>query len=154
MDVTTALFTVAVTVGTLGPVNTSETASVFAQSAAPAAISTSVRQASLVPPSTTRPAALVPMYASFIALQGFDIYSTSKAVSRGAREANALMKPVAGKSAASIAVKAAASAGSIYFVERAWKRNRKGAVILMTALNVATAAVVAHNTRVAKQPQR
>jgi hypothetical protein len=96
----------------------------------------------------------VPLYASLAALQGFDIFTTSKAVARGADEANPLMKPVAGKSMASVVVKAAATAGSIYFTERAWKQNRKGAVILMTAINVATAAVVAHNTQVARQQAR
>jgi hypothetical protein len=95
--------------------------------------------------------ALIPMYASLAALQGFDIYTTSSALASGGVEANPLMKPVAGRNAASVVVKAAATAGSIYFTERAWKHNRKGAVILMTAINVATAAVVAHNTRVVRQ---
>jgi hypothetical protein len=114
-----------------------------------------LRKASLKAPShQARPAALVPLYASFAALQGFDIFTTSKAVARGADEANPLMKPVAGKSMASVVVKAAATAGSIYFTERAWKQNKKGAVILMTALNVATAAIVAHNTQVARQQAR
>jgi hypothetical protein len=58
---------------------------------------------------------------------------------------------VATNHAASIAVKAAATAGAIFFTERAWKQSRKGAVILMTAINVATAAVVAHNTQVARR---
>jgi uncharacterized protein DUF5658 len=176
MDVAAALVSVAVTVSALAPVAPSEVAQ------APASVPTvsiaaltapepatydqvnlktsgmdqigSLRKASLTAPSVSRPTALVPLYASFVALQGFDILSTSKAVSVGAQEANPVMKPVAGKSMASLAVKAAATAGSIYFTERAWKQNRKGAVILMTALNVATAAIVAHNTQVAKQQAR
>ena len=91
------------------------------------------------------------MYASLAVLQGFDIYTTSASLKSGALEANPLMKPVAGRNMASIIVKAAATAGSIYFTERAWKNNRKGAVILMTVINVATAAVVAHNTQVARR---
>ena len=94
---------------------------------------------------------LIPMYASLAVLQGFDIYTTSASIKRGAVEANPLMKPVAGRNMASVLVKAAATAGSIYFTERAWKQNRKGAVILMTAINVATAAIVAHNTQVARR---
>ena len=94
---------------------------------------------------------LLPMYASLAALQGLDIYTTSAAIKRGAVEANPLAKPVAGRNMASVLVKAAATAGSIYFTERAWKKNRKGAIILMTAINVATAAVVAHNTQVARR---
>jgi hypothetical protein len=172
MDVTTALVTVAVTVGTLTPIPNTEVtppapltvASVAAAASAPVSGAqgdvrstagveqlSGVRRASMTAPPVARPSALVPLYASFVTLQGFDIYTTSKAVSRGADEANPLMKPVAGKSMTSAAVKAAATAGSIFFIERAWKQHRKGAVVLMTALNVATAAVVAHNTKVAKQ---
>jgi hypothetical protein len=176
MDVTTALVTVAVTVGSLTPIAGNDMPAAGATTVATAAIVASasdsdapamdVRSAAgveqltigrrtsmlnMAPPKIARPTALVPLYASFAALQGFDIYTTSKAVSRGADEANPLMKPVAGKSMASVAVKAAATAGSIFFIERAWKQNRKGAVILMTALNVATAAVVAHNTKVTNQ---
>jgi hypothetical protein len=176
MDVAAALVSVAVTVSSLAPVMPSEVdqAPVSVPQVSIAALTASepvtyeqvslkaggldqagrVRRASLTAPAQARPSALVPLYASFVALQGFDMLSTSKAVSAGAQEANPLMKPVAGKSMASIAVKAAATAGSIYFTERAWKQNKKGAVILMTALNVATAAVVAHNTLVAKQQAR
>jgi hypothetical protein len=176
MDVAAALVSVAVTVSSLTPAMPSEvantpapvpTVSIAALTATePATIEQAslkasgleqagaLRRASLTTADQARPSALVPLYASFVAMQGFDMFSTSKAVSVGAQEANPLMKPVAGKSMASVAVKAAATAGSIYFTERAWKQNRKGAVILMTALNVATAAVVAHNTQVAKQQAR
>jgi hypothetical protein len=40
--------------------------------------------------------------------------------------------------------------GSIYFTERAWKKNRKGAVVLMAVVNGVTAAVVANNLKVAR----
>jgi hypothetical protein len=119
--------------------------------AVPGADTMSLRRPVVKASHVSRPTPLIPLYASFAALQGLDIVSTSKAVSAGGQEANPLMKPVAGKSMASVAVKAAATAGSIFFVERAWKQNRKGAVVLMTALNIATAAIVAHNTQVAKQ---
>jgi hypothetical protein len=90
------------------------------------------------------------MYASLGVLQGLDIYMTVSAVQRGAVEANPVMKRVAGSEVASLAVKGATTAACIYFTERAWKHNRKGAVILMAAINVATAAVVGHNARVAR----
>jgi hypothetical protein len=163
MDFTAALFTVAVTVGSMAPSATPATVST-------ATISTAIRSigdgtvmseaasqfpGSLRAPSvfspTGRPAPLMPLYASLAILQGFDIYTTSSAVSRGAVELNPAMKPVAGRNWASAAVKAASTAGSIYFIERAWKHNRKGAIILATALNVATAAIVAHNTQTAKR---
>jgi hypothetical protein len=44
-------------------------------------------------------------------------------------------------------VKAAAGASTIYFAERMWKKNRLGAVIVMAALNGATAAIVTRNQR-------
>jgi hypothetical protein len=164
MDVTAAIFTVAVTVGTLAPAAPSAVTteapiavavSAIAESrpAAEESVETlpSVRQLSMTRATTSqRPAALIPLYASFAVLQGFDMYTTSAAVKRGGVEANPAMQPVAGKKLASTAVKAAATAGSIYFIERAWKHNRKGAVILATVINAATAAVVAHNTRVTK----
>jgi hypothetical protein len=163
MDITSALITVALSVGSLtpadnGPAPQLQTPIAGAVAAAPAALASqptgdlqSLRRLSIVPPSAARPTMLIPMYASLAVLQGFDIYTTSASLKRGAVEANPLMKPVAGRNMASMLVKAAATAGSIYFTERAWKQNRKGAVILMTAINVATAAIVAHNTQVARQ---
>ncbi|HVL68503.1 MAG TPA: DUF5658 family protein [Vicinamibacterales bacterium] len=97
-----------------------------------------------------RPSALPVMYAAFGALQMADAYSTRRAVTNGAREANPLMQEASQSSGAMYAVKAASAAASIYFAEKAWKKNRKGAVILMAAINGVTAAVVARNLRNAK----
>lgn len=97
-----------------------------------------------------RPAALPAMYAALAGLQAVDIYSTRRAVSLGAREANPLMKKASGNSGVMLAVKAASTAGAIYFAERAWKKNKKGAVILMAVVNGATAAIVARNLRNAR----
>jgi Domain of unknown function (DUF5658) len=161
MDITATLFTVAITVGSVAPgqepVSPAEVSFVGTLAAATPFVDEravdrpSLRRLQIVPPSAARPSALIPLYASLAVLQGFDIYTTSASLKGGAVEANPVMKPVAGKNVASLVVKAAATAGSIYFTERAWKQNRKGAVILMTAINVATAAVVAHNTRAAHQ---
>ena len=164
MDVTTALITCAIAVGSLSPggrefaAARSEAPIADAVAAAPLSLApdsgqdvSGLRRGPRVAPAATRPTALIPMYASLGALQGLDIYTTSSSLASGGIEANPLMKPVAGRNVASVVVKAAATAGSIYFTERTWKQNRKGAVILMTAINVATAAVVAHNTRVARQ---
>ena len=160
MDVTAALIAATITVGALTPSDPIEIADA---ATAPTSIAMTleipttlgqvpvIRQASLSVPSSQRPAALVPLYASLGVLQGLDIYTTSAAMSRGGVETNPAMKAAAGKTWTSVAVKAAATAGSVYFIERAWKHNRKGAVILATVINVATAAVVAHNTQVAKQ---
>jgi hypothetical protein len=156
MDVTAALLAATVTVGALAPVDA--TRPTTSQAPTPTAVASSESrvladgpQMTFTPATSRRPAPLVPLYVSLGVLQGFDIYTTSTAVSRGAVEANPGMQAVAGNPWASTAVKAAATATSIFFIERAWKQNRKGAVILATAINVATAAVVAHNTRVARR---
>ena len=100
--------------------------------------------------SPQRPAALPALYASLAALQVADVYSTRRALNAGAREANPLLEPVAGNSGAMLAVKAASAAGAIFFTERAWKKNRKGAILLIAAINGVTAAVVANNLKNAK----
>ena len=92
-----------------------------------------------------RPRALSTMYVALGTLHALDAYSTRRAIGRGAVESNPLMRPAAGNVGATLAVKSAATAASIYFAEKAWKRNRKGAVILMGVLNGVTAAVVAKN---------
>ena len=85
------------------------------------------------------------MYASYGALQVLDAYSTRRAVHGGAHEVNPLMMPAARNTAALVAVKSATTAVSIYFAERAWKKNRKGTVVLMAVLNGVTSAIVVHN---------
>lgn len=95
-----------------------------------------------------RPAALLPLYGSLIALQGMDYHSTQRALDAGRREANPAMRGVVNNSAAFFAVKAGATAGVIWASEKMWKKNRKGAVIFAVVVNAAMAAVVANNYRV------
>ena len=91
-----------------------------------------------------RPAALPLLYATLGALNAFDVYSTRQALDNGAQELNPVMRK-AGNSGAMLAVKALSTAGTIYFTERAWKKNRKGAVVLAALINGVTAAIVARN---------
>lgn len=109
-----------------------------------------VLEAWMVDRPRTRPAALPAMYAVLGALQAFDVYSTRRALGAGANEANPLMRRAAGNSGAMLAVKALSTAGTIYFTERAWKKNRKGALVLMAALNGVTAAMAMRNVRNAR----
>ena len=90
-----------------------------------------------------RPATLPLLYGSYAALQVLDMVSTRHALAAGATEANPLLR--SGSNARTIAIKAAAGAGTIFFAERAWKKNKAGAIVLMAALNGATAAIVARN---------
>jgi hypothetical protein len=100
--------------------------------------------------SARRPGVLPAFYASLAALQIADIYSTRRAIDGGGTEANPLMRKASTSSGAMLAMKAASTAGAIFFTERAWKKNRKGAVILMAVINGVTAAVVANNVRNAR----
>lgn len=97
-----------------------------------------------------RPAPLVAMYASLGALQALDVYSTRRALAGGGTELNPVMRKSAGSSGGMLAAKALATAGSVYFTERAWKKNRKGAMVLMAVMNGVTAAVVANNLKNAR----
>ncbi len=95
----------------------------------------------------SRPGALVPLYASFATLQVLDAHSTSRALDRGAVEANPVMKGLAGNPTALLAVKAAGTAGVIFVSEKMWKKNRAAAVFFMVAANSAMAWVVQNNYR-------
>jgi hypothetical protein len=91
------------------------------------------------------------MYVSFSALQVLDAHSTFHGVSRGARESNPLLRGVAGSPAAYAAVKVGATAGTIYFTEKLWKRNRKAAIATMIGANIAYGFVVSRNYAVANR---
>ena len=98
----------------------------------------------------SRPPAMKALYGTLGALQALDIYSTRRAINRGGREVNPLLEQAAGSQAAMMAVKAISTASTIYFAERAWKKNRKGAIVLMAIVNGVTAAVAANNLRNAR----
>src|SRR5690348_17829152 len=83
---------------------------------------------------TGRPAALLPLYGGYAMLQVLDIASTWRAIDRGAAEANGAMAGVTRHPAAMLAVKAAATAGTILLAERIWPRNRVAAVLMMAAV--------------------
>lgn len=96
----------------------------------------------------SRPKALLPLYASYAALQGLDLITTARALERGGVEGNPVMAGVAGNRAGLLAMKASASVGTIYLAEKLWKRNRMAAVALMAALNGAYLVIAVHNYRV------
>ena len=98
----------------------------------------------------SRPAAVSVMYGTLGAMQALDVYSTRRALNSGGSEANPIVRPAAGSTTAMSVMKAVSTATSIYFAERAWKKSRKGAVLLMAIVNGATAAVVARNLRNAR----
>ena len=50
-----------------------------------------------------------------------------------------------------MAIKAASTAGTVFFVERLWKQNKVAAVVVMAAINGGTAAVAMNNARIARR---
>jgi hypothetical protein len=97
------------------------------------------------PAAPKRPAALVPLYVGFGALQALDAHSTLTSMSNGAYEVNPLMRGAAASPTAVLAVKAATAAGVVALTERLWRHNRTAAVLTMVGLNSAYAAMVVHN---------
>jgi hypothetical protein len=91
------------------------------------------------------------LYASYAALQAFDVYSTRQALARGAREANPLMQGVVGNTGAFMAVKAGVAAATIVAAERLWKGNKAAAIAVMVASNSVAAVVAARNARTLRQ---
>ena len=118
-------------------------------SAAPAASAISVN--TRISQAVRRPAALPALYASYAALQAFDVYSTKQALGRGAREANPLMQGVVGHTGTFVAVKAAVAMTTIVAAERLWKTNKTAAIAVMVASNSVAAIVAARNARTLRQ---
>ena len=98
-------------------------------------------------PPAARPRILIPLYCVFAGLQIADAHSTYSAVQRGIGESNPLMMGIAGSPAGLATAKLATTATTIAATELLWRRNRTAAVITTIALNVAYAAIVAHNYR-------
>jgi hypothetical protein len=100
----------------------------------------------------SRGALLPALYVGLSSLNAFDAYSTSTGLSRGAKEANPMMRGVAGNASAMLAVKGGITAATIFTAERLWRNNRKGqAILMMVASNAMMAAVASHNASVMRQ---
>ena len=97
-----------------------------------------------------RPALLSALYVTYAGIQAFDVYTTSESLRWGGREVNPVVAPLSRDMVALSALKAATTIGTIYCVDRLWRRHRVAAVILMAGLNGAVGAVAAHNASVAR----
>ena len=98
-----------------------------------------------------RPAALSTLYVSLATLNILDGYTTSRGLSRGAQEANPIMRGAAGNPAAFWTLKAAASIGPMLVAERLWHKNRAAAIVVMVLANSVAAAVAVNNAHVLGQ---
>jgi len=98
-------------------------------------------------PAATRSSrgVLIPLYASFAALQALDAHSTTSAIHRGGVEQNPMLRSIADKPAALYAVKAGLAASTIVLADRMRNRSRVGAIVLMAGLNSLYATIVVHN---------
>jgi len=94
-----------------------------------------------------RPSLLVPLYITFGALQAMDAHSTMQALGHGAREQNPIVEPFGRNGAALFAIKSATTVGTIVLAEKLRQRHPVKAMVMMTVVNVAYAAIVAANYR-------
>jgi hypothetical protein len=100
------------------------------------------------PAELKRPKIMVPLYASYAALQLLDAKTTLTGIQQGAVETNPLVNKMASNPGLLVGMKLATVAATVYAGELLWKRNRLAAVVTMIALNSGYAAIVAHNYRV------
>ena len=99
-----------------------------------------------------RSGGLIASYVAHAALQGFDVYSTLKAVQNGASEQNPLMRSIVGHPTAFVAVKGAVAATTILAAEHMWRQGHRGrAVALMAITNGVMAMVAVNNAAVLRR---
>ena len=91
------------------------------------------------------------VYASTVMMHILDIDSTTKALKRGAVEANPLMRGVVSNRTAFIATKAAIATASLYATHRMAKSNKLGAILASTAINSAYLIIVKNNYSIANR---
>jgi uncharacterized protein DUF5658 len=102
----------------------------------------------------TDPAFVKKLYAGYAALQLSDGITTTVGLNRNAREANPLLRNVAGSPAALIGVKAAATVATIFTIEKLRERHPVAASLTLIAMNATLAAVTINNVVAANAQNR
>jgi len=103
------------------------------------------------PVFVSRGSALPALYVSLIALQGYDGYSTSQGLNKGAVESNGFQAALVTHQASLWAVKGATAFVSIYVAERLWRQNHRGqAIALMIISNALMVGVAANNASIVR----
>ena len=110
--------------------------------AAPLSIAATAYQSHL-----KRPALLPALYVTLGAMQAWDLASTAGAIRAGAHEANPAAAAFATSQKSMMGLKVVTTASTILFAERAWKKNKAAAVVMMVAVNGTMAAVAMNNMR-------
>ena len=110
----------------------------------PVAQATESRAAVLEVPrtSTSQRTLLLSMYVGNSALQGYDAYSTWKALKSGGAEANPVMGSVTKSGVGLVLVKAGMSAVTIYTAERLWRTKHRGHANAVIAISNGLMAIV------------
>jgi hypothetical protein len=102
-----------------------------------------------------RPAVLLPLYASYAALQMSDAALTTRALGLGGREANGLMAGIARHPLALYSLKAAIVGASVFQSEKMWRNGkRKSAIATLVVVNAMYIFVVNHNRQVINNMSR
>lgn len=91
------------------------------------------------------------LYGSYTTLQVLDVTSTLEALNSGATEMNPVVRATGGEMAKFVLLKAGTGAAVIALNRSLAKKNKGAAIVTMVVLNIATAAVVAHNMRTARR---
>jgi len=91
------------------------------------------------------------LYGGFVTLQALDAHSTFRALDAGHSEQNPMMRWTTRHPWAFVAMKSAATTGTVYFAEKIRKKHPKGAIAFITAVNAAYAVVVLHNYHVSRR---
>jgi hypothetical protein len=92
--------------------------------------------------------AFAAMYAGLVTVQALDAHSTLRAIDLGLREANPLMRWASGSPVAFVALKASATAATVFVTEKIRRKHPTRALVFVGAINAAYALIVAHNYRV------
>jgi len=101
-----------------------------------------------------RPAALIPLYLTYGALQAADGYLTLTAIHHGAVEQNPIVAPIAGKTSLLFGLKAATTASTLVLIERFRREHPYRAICLIGALDSGMGWVVWHNHQVIQENRR
>jgi hypothetical protein len=99
--------------------------------------------------SAPRPAALGPLYLSFVGLEVADGLLTWNLLNSGASEINPVVSPASGNAFVLTGVKVVGTAATIVLVERLRHKHPRAAVWTMVAINVGMGLAVLHNASIA-----
>jgi hypothetical protein len=120
-----------------------------AESGGPAADQTGPSIVISAGPHASRGPILPVLYGTLAGLEAYDGWSTVRATTHGASEANPVLVGLASNSGAMWAVKVGSTMASIYAAESLWRRHHRAeAVVMMVVVNGAMATVAVRNASV------